>query len=107
MTGRRLLLFATVLVLLAAQPARAGLYYSGETYADLPSRWRGFLLDQRALRQVAVRPAEGRPAGPVRARYQQEAARLAKQSGKLSADESADLGALYLRLGEPGKAVEL
>jgi len=32
---------------------RAGLYYSGETQAELPSQWRGFLLDQRTLRQIA------------------------------------------------------
>ena len=25
-------------------PAQAGLYYSGETVAELPSRWRGFLV---------------------------------------------------------------
>src|SRR5262245_29615000 len=37
---------------------RAGLYLSSESYADLPAQWRGFLLDQRNLRQIAV------PAGP-------------------------------------------
>jgi tetratricopeptide (TPR) repeat protein len=103
---RRLLVF----VLLLAAPSsacRAGLYYSGEKLAELPSRWRGFLLDQRALRQVAVRTAPGRPAGPLRTRYEQEAARLAKRVGKLGADEAADLGALYLRLGEPARALEV
>ena len=33
-------------------PARAGLYYSGEEIAPLPSQWRGFLLDQRILRSL-------------------------------------------------------
>jgi len=37
---------------------RAGLYLSCESYADLPAQWRGFLLDQRTVRQIAV------PAGP-------------------------------------------
>jgi hypothetical protein len=39
-------------------------------------------------------------------RYEQEAARLARLS-KRSADEDADLGALYVRLGEPAKALEV
>ncbi len=100
-------LLAVCLLLTILSPCRAGLYYSGESCAELPSRWGGFLLDQRALRQIAVRPAAGRPAGLLRTRYQQEAARLARRGEKRSADESADLGALYLRLGETAKAVEV
>src|SRR3954468_15743390 len=96
---RRLLLFCWLLL---PAPAWAGLHYSGETFAELPSRWRGFLLDQRALRQIGVKPPAGQPAGPLRVRYEQEAARLAKlaHDRPLTADEAADLGALYLRLGE-------
>jgi hypothetical protein len=106
MTSR---LVPVLALLLAVSPSacRAGLYYSGETCAELPSRWRGFLLDQRILRQVAARPQRGQPANPMRARYQKEAARLAKRAGKLSADETADLGALYLRLGETARALEV
>jgi hypothetical protein len=99
-----------VLLLLAATPwARAGLYYSGEAIAELPSQWRGFLLDQRALRNVAVKPGPGVPESPLRTKYEQEAARLEKagRQRKLTADEGADLGALYVRLGDPGKAVEV
>ena len=101
---RRLL--PLVLLLIAAAPARAGLYLSAEEYNDLPSRWRGFLLDQRALRQAAVRPTKQQPAGALRQRFERAAARLAKKE-KLDADEAADLGALYVRLGEPGKAVQV
>ena len=36
--------------------ARAGLHYSGETPAELPAQWRGFLLDHRAVRFVGVAP---------------------------------------------------
>lgn len=88
---------------------RAGLYYSGEEFAPLPSQWRGYLLDQRALRNVAVKPAAGVGAGPLRTRYQSEAARLQTRADvkKISADEAADLGALYVRLGEPARAVEV
>src|SRR3954447_17791283 len=98
---------AGLLILPAA--ARAGLYYSGETFAELPSQWRGFLIDQRSLRTAAAKPAGNAPAAPTPARYEEEATRLAKQArgGKLSADEAADLGALYVRLGEVGKALEV
>jgi hypothetical protein len=101
---------ALALGLLATAPAaRAGLYYSGETYAELPSNWRGFLLDQRQLRTIAVKPAGAAPVGPARARYEAEAAKLAKlaQTRKLTADEAADLGALYVRLGDVGRALEV
>lgn len=84
----------------------AGVHYSGEIYADLPSQWRGFLLDQRTLRNIAVIPKAGEDESPARTRYLAEAAKLEKQS-RLSADEKADLGALHIRLGDAAKAVEL
>jgi hypothetical protein len=85
--------------------AQAGVYYSGETIAELPSQWRGFLVDQRSLRYLAVPPAKGLPPSPLQTEYRNALARLEKKD-KLSADEIADLGALYIRLGQPGKAVE-
>jgi hypothetical protein len=108
---RRLLASMAVLgaVLTLPGTARAGLHYSGEQFAELPSQWRGFLLDQRALRLVAVPPGPGTPASPLRARYEQDLTRLAARAkaGALSADEAADLGALHLRLGDVGKALEV
>jgi tetratricopeptide (TPR) repeat protein len=101
---------AVVLGLLTcASVARAGLYYSGETFAELPSQWRGFLLDQRSLRLLAVKPTADVPESPARKQHQQEAAKLVKlgRERKLSADEAADLGALYVRLGEPARAIEV
>jgi hypothetical protein len=88
--------------------AHAGLYYSGESYAALPSQWRGFLLDQRALRNLAVSPMLGQDASPLRVKYQKDAEKLQHrldQDSKLPPDEWADLGALHVRLGEPAKAV--
>jgi hypothetical protein len=90
-------------------PVQAGLYYSGETFAELPSQWRGFLLDQRTLRNIALDAGPKREAGRARVRYQEEAAKLETKAkkGKLSADELADLGALYVRLGKSDKALPL
>src|SRR6516165_6179242 len=94
---------AAVLLGFFALPAaaRAGLYYSSETIAELPSQWRGFLLDQRLLRNLAVKPTGSAKPSPGRTHYEEEAARLEKlaRERKLSADEAADLGALYVRLG--------
>jgi hypothetical protein len=87
-------------------PGWAGLYYSGETFAELPSQWRGFLLDQRSLRSIAVPARAGVDENPARTHYLSEAAKLEKKSS-LSALEKADLGALHVRLGEANKAVEL
>jgi tetratricopeptide (TPR) repeat protein len=102
---------AVILVALLALPAgaRAGLYYSGETLAELPSQWSGFLLDQRILRNIAVKPTAKLTASPARTRYQEAAGKLEKgaRDRKLTADEQADLGALYVRLGETAKAVEV
>src|SRR5438552_18495945 len=88
-------------LIFSTPPARAGLYYSGEEIAPLPSQWRGFLLDQRLLRNLAFRPLPGTPANPLRQRYEKALAGLetAARSRKLTADEQADLGALCVRLG--------
>lgn len=105
-----LIISAAAFALLAtAASLHAGLYYSGESYAELPAQWRGFLLDQRLLRGIAVRPNDGKPASPIRKRYETEAEKLAKlsQERPLSGDEAADLGALYLRLGETARAIEV
>ena len=100
---------SALFILSVTSSSRAGLYYSGEVYAELPSQWRGFLLDQRTLRNIGVKPVGGRVANPARKRYEETAAKIEKISRerKLTADEAADLGALYVRLGEPGKAVEI
>jgi hypothetical protein len=89
--------------------AWAGLYYSGEQVAPLPSQWRGYLIDQRMLRTVGMKPRKGAAVNPLRDRYQKAAATLEKtgQARKLTAEEKADLGAIYIRLGDAGKAVAL
>ncbi|MFN4257975.1 MAG: DUF3299 domain-containing protein [Gemmataceae bacterium] len=97
------------LTLLFLSPAWAGLYYTGEEMAELPSQWRGFLLDQRMLRSAGIKPVVGNPASPLRVRYEEEAAKLEKLSKTraLTADEAADLGALHVRLGNLENAIEV
>src|SRR5881227_1422798 len=87
----------------------AGLYYSGEAIAPLPSQWRGFLIDQRLLRTVGFKPASGGPSNPLRQRYEKAIAELERvsRSRKLNADELADLGALHVRLGNVPRAIEV
>lgn len=104
---RRVLQIA--LVLATAGFARAGVHYSGETFAPLPSQWSGFLLDQRSLRGAGIERPGPLPASPLREEYLQAAAKLEKLATgrKLTADKAADLGALYVRLGQGEKAVGL
>lgn len=89
--------------------ARAGLYYSGESFAELPSQWRGFLLDQRLLRNIAIKPTDKQAASPARLRYEDARKSLEKTASerKLTADELADLGALHIRLGDVARAVDV
>ncbi len=86
--------------------AHAGLHYSKEQVAELPSQWRGFLLDIRALRMIRVTVAQ-----PTFFRLQYLAAvtDLEKTAGQraLNPDELADLGALHVRLGQAVKAIEV
>lgn len=93
---------------LGSSTAEGGLYCSKETVAELPCRWRGLLNDLRMLRNTAVRPANGVPLSPLRETYEAEVRRLqeARRSGKLTADEYADLGALLIRLGEIEPALD-
>src|SRR5580698_5281056 len=102
----RIICSAIALIALTS-PLRAGLYYSGEQQAELPAQWRGFLLDLRALRMIGMMPKNVSPT-LLREQYQEAAAKLvnALRQTPLSADEAADLGALYVRLGEYEKAIE-
>lgn len=99
------------IVLLALFPASAsaGLYYSGEHYAELPSRFRGFLVDYRALRAAAIERPRDAPVSPLRMDFLVALERLEKlaKTRALTADETADLGALYVRLGQPDKSIAL
>lgn len=93
-------------ILVLASQVQAGLYCSLEKFADLPAQWRGFLLDQRSLRLAGRTPRPGELASPIRQRYLDLVESLRKKP-HLDPAELADLGAAYVRLGEPEKAIEL
>lgn len=95
-------------LLLSPAFARAGLHYSGEQFAELPSRPAGFLLDHRQLRAAGYERPDGLPS-PLRGDYQAAAERLRKlaKTRVLTADESADLGAVLVRLGKPADALNV
>jgi hypothetical protein len=98
-----------LVVLCSCAVGRAGLYYSGETPNELPSQWRGFLIDHRNLRLIGVPPAPGSPLHLLREQYLDAASKLEETAKKraLTADEAADLGALHVRLGKASKGVEV
>ena len=104
-------MYRAALSLVFALPvlSQAGLHYSAESPAELPSQWRGFLLDHRALRNIGVPPVAGAELHLLREQYQEAASKLEATAKKqvLTADEAADLGALHVRLGRPGKAIEV
>ena len=97
---------AIAVLFLCTPAASAGLYYSGEQYAELPSRMRGFLIDHRSLRTAGIERPGNLPPSPLRDDYLVAAERLEKlaKTRALTADETADLGAVYVRLGKPEKA---
>jgi len=99
--------FAIALVTLSANASQAGLYYSGEQFAELPSRLSGFLVDHRSLRTAAIERPGNLPASPLRDDYLNAVERLEKlkNTRPLTPDESADLGALLVRLGKIDGAI--
>jgi tetratricopeptide (TPR) repeat protein len=105
----RYLLLSLLCLMGTALPCEAGLYYSGEKLAELPSQWRGFLADLRMLRLAAVPPGAKVAESALRQRYTAAAAELQAKAKKqpLTADEAADLGALLVRLGQVGEALEV
>ncbi|MBA4190058.1 MAG: hypothetical protein C0467_18900 [Planctomycetaceae bacterium] len=96
-----------LLVLVFPPPAHAGLYYSGEQFAELPSRLSGFLVDHRSLRTAAIDRPGNLPPSPLRDDYLTAAERLEKlkKTRALTPHETADLGALFVRLGKIDAAI--
>ncbi len=102
-------LTSLIAVLATAASAQAGLHYSGERVAELPSQWRGFLIDHRQLRLASVEKPGNLPPSPLRDEYRRAAKKLEVLAAMraLTAEEAADVGALCVRLGQPEKAIEV
>jgi hypothetical protein len=88
--------------------AFAGVHLSTEPLADLPAQWRGFLLDHRALRMIAVPAQPNQPATLLREQYADTLTSLERALAQRpgTADEWADVGALLIRLGHADRAIE-
>ncbi len=99
-------LLSVCLSFVLCSTSRAGLHYSGEIINPLPARWPGFIMDHRTLRNLARKPTKKTSLTPLAKRYQAEVDKLSKLK-KRNADQTADLGALYIRLGEVSKAVSV
>jgi len=100
---------ALLSALLLQAPLHAGLYDSGIKWAPLPAQPRGYLIDQRALRMLAVPRRLDAPRSLLQESQENrltQFAQLAKQRA-LSADELADYGALLIRFGKLESAVEV
>ena len=87
----------------------AGVHYSKEQFADLPSQWRGFLPDQRFLRQLAIKLPKEQAKNELRKSYESDLARLEKlvEIRQSQPVDFADMGALHIRLGNYARAVEV
>ena len=105
--GRPARFFAFAVSILFAGPTQAGLHYSGESFAELPSKWSGFLVDHRSLRTAGIERPKDAPQSPLREQYLAVAAKFDAKRQALSADELADLGALFVRLGKLERAIEV
>ena len=105
--GRPARFFAFAATLLVTGNAFAGLHYSGESFAELPSKWSGFLVDHRSLRAAGIERPKDAPQSPLRELYLTAAAKLDAKRQALTADELADLGALFIRLGKLDRTVEV
>lgn len=87
----------------------ATIHYSGEKYADLPSSWKGFLSDHRMMRVASIPASPKTPPSLLRLEYQASVDRLLaeKKQRAMKAAELADLGALFLRLGQTDAAIDI
>jgi len=88
----------------------AGIHIGREAQNPLPVSWKGYLLDLRAVRLAAAAPAKLAAGGsPLREFYRDAALELEAKAKKnaLSADDLAELGGLYLRLGQTEQALTL
>jgi hypothetical protein len=92
-------LIACLVVLAMAPTTPAGIYLACENPNPFPVQWRGYLLDLRAIRLAA-----GTARSPLQDIYSNTITRLEKLASP-TADDLAELGGCYLRLGKNAEAL--
>jgi hypothetical protein len=98
-TARTSLISSLVLLAMLSPTARAGFHLACENPNPFPVQWRGYLLDLRAIRLAA-----GRTRSPLQDVYTNTISRIEKLASP-TADDLAELGGCYLRIGKPAEAL--
>jgi hypothetical protein len=89
-------------------PARAGVYNTAEPWPQ-PRPFKQFQLEWAGYRAAAIPPTKETPEQSPAVQYRRRVAELEarEQRGILSLDDRINLGAYYVRLQEPQKAIRL
>jgi tetratricopeptide (TPR) repeat protein len=98
-TARTCLTASLVLLAILSPSAHAGFYLACENANPLPVQWRGYLIDLRAIRMAA-----GRARSPLQDLYSNTISRIEKSTSP-SADDLAELGGCYTRIGKSAEAL--
>ena len=89
-------------------PAFAGIYLKTESWNEMPSQWKGWLLDHRQFLRCQ-NPVPGAKPSEMRVRYERLVKELRdkQKAENQTPDDVAELGGLLLRLGKPDEAIGL
>ena len=98
-TARIGLIASLALMAVLSPSAHAGFYLVCENANPFPIQWRGYLLDLRAIRMAA-----GKARSPLQDVYSNTISRIEKLASP-TADDLAELGGCYLRLGKSSEAL--
>ncbi len=86
----------------------SGIYIKSESWNEMPSQWKGWLVDHRQFLRCQ-NPVPGAKPTEMRIRYERLAKELRdkQKASRLTPDDLAELGGLLLRLGKPDEALGL
>ena len=89
-------------------PLQAGIYLKCEAWNDLPSQWKGWLLDHRQLLRCQ-NPLPGSKPTEMRSRLEKVANGFKEKqtTERLGPEDLAEWGGVLLRLGKPEEALGL
>lgn len=97
-----------VMLLSFFSPLQAGIYLKSESWNDLPSQWKGWLLDHRQLLRCQ-NPIPGSKPTEMRSRLEIVAKgfKEKQKAERLGPEDVAEWGGVLLRLGRPEEALGL